>query len=195
MVTMRPPSPINFDAAPIAAITPWRLIASCRASATVSELWIIDATADRNASIADEDVEPSEILRHLLHQLIDFPFRGLVRLIGACLHTVGLQLGDTRFGALRRSDVADGDTGAFICKRLCGGRADAARSAGDESNLRASWSLNSSVRKKYDKLLDIRLARSGCLLLPSFCRIALPSFRRAEVHVNFFHAPVEDPAS
>ena len=61
MVTMRPPSPISFEAARIAAITPWTLIASWRASAAMSAFGSSTGAADGNAGIVDEDVEPAKV--------------------------------------------------------------------------------------------------------------------------------------
>ena len=75
---------------------------------------IIDRAADGNAGIVDEDVEPAEILRDVLHQLIDIDGGGLVGLVGAGIDALGLQLGDDGFRLVGGGDIADGDVGAFF---------------------------------------------------------------------------------
>ena len=96
---------------------------------------IVDRAADGDAGIVDENVEPAEILGDVLHQLLDFGRRGLVGLEGAGFDALGLQFRDDGFGLVGGGDVADGDIGAFIGERAGAGRADAARTAGDEGNL------------------------------------------------------------
>ena len=96
---------------------------------------IIDRAADGNAGIVDEDVEPAEILRDVLHQLIDIDGGGLVGLVGAGIDALGLQLGDDGFRLVGGGDIADGDVGAFCCEGAGRRRADAARTAGDEGYL------------------------------------------------------------
>ena len=135
MVTMRPPSPISFDAARIAVTTPWTLMASWRASAAVSALGSSTAPLDRDAGIVDENVEPAEMLCDVLHQLLDLGGRRLVGLEGAGFDALGLQFGDDGFRLVGRGDIADGDVGAFVGERAGAGCADAARAAGDEGNL------------------------------------------------------------
>jgi len=87
---------------------------------------IIDRGTDHNAGIVDEDVEPAKIPGDVLHQPIDIDGGGLVRLVGAGVDAPGFQFADHGFGLVGRSDVADGDVGAFIGERLGAGRADAA---------------------------------------------------------------------
>ena len=135
MVTMRPPSPISFDAARIAVITPCTLIGILAGERRGVGVGIIDRATDRNAGIVDEDVEPAEIPGDVLHQLIDVGGGGLVRLEGAGLDAPGFQFANDGFGLVGGGDVADGDVGAFIRERAGAGRADAARTAGDEGNL------------------------------------------------------------
>ena len=96
---------------------------------------VIDRAADGNAGIVDEDVEPAEILRDVLHQLVDIDGRGLVGLVGAGVDALGLQLGDDGFRLVGGGDIADGDVGAFFCEGAGRRRADAARTAGDEGYL------------------------------------------------------------
>ncbi len=90
------------------------MIASWRANAAVSALAIVDRAADGDAGIVDEDVEPAEILGHVLHQLVDVDGGRLVGLEGAGVDALGLQFGDDGFRLVGGGDVADGDIGAFF---------------------------------------------------------------------------------
>jgi hypothetical protein len=58
-----------------------------------------------------------------------------IGLEGARLHALGFQFRDHRFRLVGGGDIADRDVGAFIGECAGAGRADAARTAGDEGNL------------------------------------------------------------
>ena len=138
------PEPIGDDAAAFAhqfrrradrrddAVDVDRVLAGQRRGVGIG---IVDRAADGDAGIVDEDVEPAEILGDVLHQLVDVGGGGLVGLVGAGVDALGFQFGDDGFGLVGGGDIADGDIGAFIGEGAGAGRADAARTAGDEGNL------------------------------------------------------------
>ena len=135
MVTMRPPSPISFEAVRIAVITPWTLIASWRASAAVSALASSTAPLTATPALLTRMSSRPKCLGDVLHQLLDFDGGRLVGLEGAGFDALGLQFRDDGLGLVGGGDVADRDIGAFIGEGAGAGRADAARTAGDEGNL------------------------------------------------------------
>jgi hypothetical protein len=96
---------------------------------------IVDRTARGDAGIVDENVEMAEFLGDVADELRDVLGRGLVGLEGTGLDAPGLQLSDDGLSLVGRGDIADGDIRAFIGECAGGGRADAARAAGDEGNL------------------------------------------------------------
>ncbi|MEY9737893.1 hypothetical protein ABH985_005682 [Bradyrhizobium ottawaense] len=96
---------------------------------------VVDATASGNAGIVDEDVEMAEFLGDVVDELRDVLGGSLVRPESAGPDALGLQLGDDGFRLVRRGHVADGDIRALVCESAGRGRADAARTAGDEGDL------------------------------------------------------------
>ena len=85
-----------------------------------------------DARVVDEDVDAAEVLADPAEGFLDERKIGHVAFVGRGADAEGLRFGD-RFGrALVRAGVHDGDVGAVLGERDRDGRADAARTAGDD---------------------------------------------------------------
>ena len=84
----------------------------------------------------------AEVIDDLAHQLRHLTRLGLVRLEGDSTHALALQLTHQGFRFVGRVDVAKGNVRAVFGEGPCDRCADAARTAGDESDFACEFAVH-----------------------------------------------------